>query len=65
MTVPKQIFHEVGPKTKSRRKVVHDIKKVEKHCARTFLSLDPLSDDIANLTLCLLYGGAVMKIFLI
>ena len=31
MIVLKQIFHEVGPKTKSRRKVVHDIKKVEKN----------------------------------
>ena len=35
MIVLKQIFHEVGPKTKSRRKVVHDIKKVEKHCTST------------------------------
>ena len=34
MIVLKRIFHEVGPKTKSRRKVVYDIKKVEKHCTR-------------------------------
>jgi len=29
----KQIFREVGPKSKSRRKVGRDIKKVEKHCS--------------------------------
>ena len=34
MIVLKQIFYEVGPKRKSRRKVVHDVKKVEKHCSR-------------------------------
>ena len=28
MIVLKQFFHKVGPKTKSRRKVIHDIKKV-------------------------------------
>ena len=38
MIVLKQIFHEVGFKTKSRRKVVHDIEKVEKHCDRVTLS---------------------------
>ena len=34
MIVLKKIFHKVGPKTKSRRKVIHDIKKVEKHCIK-------------------------------
>ena len=34
MIVRKQIFCKVGPKTKSRRKVVHDMKKVEKYCSR-------------------------------
>ena len=38
MIVMKQIFYEVGPKTKSRRKVVHDIKKVEKHCFKAWLA---------------------------
>ena len=37
MIVLKQIFHKVGPKTKSRRKVVHDIKKVEKHCFYAYI----------------------------
>ena len=35
MIVLKQIFHEVGPEIKSWRKVVHDIKKVEKHCPKS------------------------------
>ena len=39
MIVLKQIFHEAGPKTKSRQKVVHDIKKVEKHWAREYINL--------------------------
>ena len=39
MIVWTQIFHEVGPKAKSRRKVVHDIKKVEKHCFRHCLDI--------------------------
>jgi len=28
------MFREVGPKSKSRRKVGRDIKKVEEHCYR-------------------------------
>jgi len=35
------MFREVGPKSKSRRKVGRDIKKVEKHCSMTCFGLLP------------------------
>ena len=37
MIVLTQIFHKVGPKTESRRKVVHDMKKVEKHWSTKYV----------------------------
>ena len=51
MIVRTQIFHEVGPKTKSRRKVVHGIKKVEKHWFRPFISAQKFIFVFAQLNL--------------
>ena len=43
MIALKQIFHEVSPKTKSRQKVVHDVKKVEKHWYDAQFNIFPLN----------------------
>ena len=61
----KQIFHEVGPKTKSRGKVVHDIKKVKKHRFMTFLFIRSVYGNLlredAKVPFCKLHGTVRVK----